>query len=69
MESNQALWVSKHYDKVKPYAGKWIAVVNNQVAAVADNIIELMAIYNKSNNKAEPLVIKIPRPDEGEFIL
>lgn len=59
-EANALEWVSKQLLELKKkYAGKWIAVVDNQVAAASDNLPDLMQQVRQLAIE-HPFVTEIP---------
>lgn len=69
MQEKESIWVSKHQKKLEPYAGKWIAVLDNKLIAAGDSVKAVMAIVKKKGIKKLPLVTMVPRKDEGTYIL
>lgn len=51
------------------YAGKWVAFIDNQPIACAENLNLLMQKVKKQHLHKEPSVMLIPRKDEGPYIL
>ncbi|MBU1246111.1 MAG: hypothetical protein KKB27_03875 [Nanoarchaeota archaeon] len=56
------------------YEGKWVAVQNNQVIASGDSIydIEKYVVRNKEEKimlEKLPAAFKVPRKDEGPYVL
>jgi len=51
------------------YSGKWVAFINNQPVAYADNLELLMQKVEKRPFSKEPSVMLVPRKDEGPYIL
>lgn len=64
-----SIWVSEHQKELAKYAGKWIAVLKNQLLATGDSINEVMQIVKAKDIKDLPLITMVPRKDEGPYIL
>lgn len=61
-------WVSTHPEEVERYAGKWVAIVGELVVGVGDTAQE--ALEDARQKSAEvPLLLKVPRKDEGVYVL
>lgn len=59
-EANALEWVSKHLSELRvEYPGKWIAVVDDQVAAASDNLPALMQQLYKQDIE-RPFITEIP---------
>ncbi len=57
-------WLAAHGAELSKFAGKWIAVARNRVVAVSDSLKALMA-NPAVRRETEPLVTKVPMPEEG----
>ena len=55
------LWLSNHTPELQEkYAGKWIAVVNQEVVGVGDTAIEAFNLARKRYPDVRPLLDVIP---------
>ena len=68
-ELTESLWISKNQAKLSCYAGKWIAVLKDKVVASGENLLEIVKKCRAKRIKGDPLFIKMPRPDEGMYVL
>lgn len=69
MATKELDWLSKHQKQLESLAGKWIAVLDNKVIAKGDSLKEVMEDVKKQDIRRLPLVTKVPRKDEGPYIL
>jgi hypothetical protein len=53
---------------LRPYAGKWVAIVNEQVVASGDSLDELVAELGRQSGGGEPELFKVPT-DEEKFLV
>ncbi len=69
MNNNQELhWVSTHQEELELYAGKWVAILGNVIVGVGNTAQE--ALDNaRQRSKETPFLIKVPRKDEGLYVL
>lgn len=51
------------------FSGQWVAILDDQIIAVADNLNDLMAAVKRQALKQEPAVMLVPRKDEGPYVL
>lgn len=59
-EANTLEWVSKHLSELRrEYPGKWIAVVDDQVADASDSLLALMQQLHDKNIE-RPFITEIP---------
>lgn len=64
------LWIVDHFSElVTKYAGKYIAVVNQQLVAVGESGSEVEAEARKINPQKIPSVLRIPREEEMACLL
>ncbi len=56
-------------EKLKRYSGKWIAVVKGKIVASGESVKEVMRKIKERGIKELPLVRKVPRKEEGYYIL
>jgi len=69
MKIKDSLWISEHQKELSRYGGKWLAVLDGKVLATGSTVKEVMEKAKKKEVDRLPLVTKIPRPDEGMYIL
>lgn len=69
MDNGQELhWISTHQEELEPYAGKWVAILEDVIVGVGNTAQE--ALDNARQKSAEtPFLIKVPRKDEGLYVL
>lgn len=58
----------KNPKKLSLYSGKWIALVDNRLIASGDSL-SMVRSESKKITKEEPLIFKVPRKDEENYIL
>ncbi len=64
------LWVVEHFSElVTKYAGKAVAVVNEQLVAVGDTELEVELIAKKKFPGKIPSVLTIPREEDMACLL
>jgi hypothetical protein len=64
------LWIVEHFSElVTKYAGKAIAVVNEQLVAVGDTEVEVEAIAKQKYPDKIPSVLTIPREEDLACLL
>jgi len=68
IKSRELQWISQNPEKLNKYAGKWIALLDNRLIASGDSLSKVR-IEAKKIAKKEPLVFKVPRKDEENYIL
>ena len=61
-------WIGSHPEEVEKHAGEWIAIVENKIVAHGESLHEVRKKAKELTGK-EPLVFKVPRPDEELYIL
>jgi hypothetical protein len=64
----ELMWMSKHPEKVNIYAGKWVAILHDEVIAAGDSVKSVMERVKRITQEM-PLVTKIPRKDEEIYVL
>jgi len=63
-------WIQKHSEELsKKYPGKWVAVVDEEIAAVGDSAVKVEKIALKKNSNKLPSVILIPLKEDLECLL
>jgi hypothetical protein len=63
-------WITDHFEElVDKYEGRWVAVVDEEVAAVGDSAVEVEEIALKKNPNKLPSVILIPHKEDFECLL
>jgi hypothetical protein len=68
IKSIELQWISKNPEKLSTYGGKWIALVNNRLITSGDSL-SIVRKEAKKLTKKEPLIFKVPRKDEENYIL
>jgi hypothetical protein len=68
IKSKELQWISKNPEKLRLHEGKWIALVDNRLIS-SGNSLNNVRIQAKKITKKEPLVFKVPRKDEENYIL
>jgi len=68
IKSRELQWISKNPEKLNMYGGKWIALIDNRLIASGDSL-SIVRAEAKKITKKEPLVFKVPRKDEENYIL
>ena len=68
IKSSELQWISKNPEKLSTYGGKWIALVNNRLITSGDSL-SVVRKEAKRLTKEEPLIFKVPRKDEENYIL
>ena len=62
-------WLSAHKKEAESFSGKWIPVLDGTILASGDSVTNVMKQVRQKNMKRLPLVTKVPRKDEGIYIL
>jgi Family of unknown function (DUF5678) len=52
--------LQKNYEKVAPYEGKYIAIVNSRIVASGSTSGEVMRITAQKVPNSHPVIIKVP---------
>ena len=68
LKSKELQWISKNPEKLRLYEGKWIALVDNRLISSGDSLTDVR-FQAKKITKKEPLIFKVPRKDEENYIL
>jgi hypothetical protein len=68
IKSKELQWISKNPEKLNMYGGKWIALIDNRLIASGNSLSKVREEAKKITKK-EPLVFKVPRKDEENYIL
>ncbi|MDI6788659.1 MAG: DUF5678 domain-containing protein [Planctomycetota bacterium] len=64
------VWIREHFEElVEKYEGKYVAVVDEKIAGVADTRIEAENMALKQNPDKLPSVIIIPHKEDFECLL
>jgi hypothetical protein len=64
------LWIVEHFSElVDKYAGKYVAVVNEQLVAVGDDGKEVEDKAREIEPRKMPSVLRIPREEEMACLL
>ena len=64
------VWLARHAAVVKKYAGQWIAL--NKSTGLIGSSEDAQELYRKAQKKYPkdvPFLYKVPRPDEGPYVL
>lgn len=65
---HELYWISTHQEELEPYAGKWVAILRDVIVGVGNTAQE--ALDNARQKSSEtPFLIKVPRKDEGLYVL
>ena len=62
-------WVTEHYDSLKKYEGKVVAVKNKNIIAVSENLEKLLKDLEKKNENSACLLLEAIPPKNVSFIL
>lgn len=62
-------WVTQHYDNLKKYEGKVIAIKNKSIIAVSDNLEKLLKDLEGRNENPACLLLEAIPPKNVSFIL
>lgn len=68
MASVELEWISKHPQELEKHSGKWVAVTKDGIISSSESLKEARE-KAKEKIKEEPLMFKVPRKDEGQYIL
>nr|BAL59485.1 hypothetical protein HGMM_OP4C121 [Candidatus Acetothermum autotrophicum] len=69
MNNNKELyWVSDHQEELEPYAGKWVAILGEVIVGVGNTAQEALDNARRKSSRT-PFLIKVPRKDEGLYVL
>ena len=64
------LWIVEHFSElVTKYAGKAIAVVNEQLVAVGENELDVELIAKEKYPDKIPSVLTVPREEDMAYLL
>ena len=63
MSESGTEWIVKNYEKVAPYEGKYIAIVDSQIVASGSTSGEVMKIIAQKVPNSHPVIIKVPNSD------
>jgi hypothetical protein len=64
------LWIIEHFsDLVNKYAGKYIAVVNQELVAVGESGTEVESKARKIQPRKIPSVLRVPREEDMACLL
>ena len=64
-----SVWVTEQYDSLKKYEGKVIAVKNQTIIAVSDNLEKLLKYLEKKKENPACLLLEAIPPKNVSFIL
>jgi hypothetical protein len=68
LETQELDWVSTHQDELEPYAGKWVAILGEVIIGVGNTAQEALESARQKSAQT-PFLIKVPRKDEGLYVL
>lgn len=68
IKSRELQWISKNPEKLSMHGGKWIALIDNRLITSGDSL-SIVRKEAKKITKKEPLIFKVPRKDEENYIL
>lgn len=64
------LWIINHFsDLVKKYAGKYVAVIDERVAASGESAAEVEAAGKRQSPDKTPSVLLVPREEDMACLL
>jgi len=64
------LWIVEHFSElVTKYAGKYVAVVNEQLVAVGETRMEVEKKAREIESKKIPSVLRVPREEDMACLL
>ena len=64
------LWIVEHFSElVEKYAGKYVAVVNEQLVAVGETRMEVETKAREIEPKKIPSVLRVPREEDMACLL
>ena len=69
MVENELLRKALDRRYLEPYAGKWVAITQEKVIAWGETPMAVLAEAEKVAPGAEPEIMKVPRQEEGPYIL
>lgn len=61
-------WVSAYHDELESYAGKWLAILGEAIIGVGHTAQEALESARQKSAQT-PFLIKVPRKDEGLYVL
>ena len=64
-----SVWVTEQYDSLRKYEGKVIAVKNQTIIAVSDNLEKLLKDLEKKKENSACLLLEAIPPKNVSFIL
>jgi hypothetical protein len=60
MSESGTNWIAKNYEKVAPYQGKYIAIVDSKIIASGSTSGEVMRITAQKIPHSHPVIMKVP---------
>ena len=69
MGAEEHEWLAEHPDALTAYSGKWVAVVGQEISAVAGSMKEVLVLSSARFPGRLPLVFQVPHEDEGPYLL
>lgn len=67
-ETQELHWASTHQNELEPYTGKWVAILEDVIIGVGYTAQEALDHARQKSDKT-PFLIKVPRKDEGLYVL
>jgi len=69
MGAEEHEWLAEHPEALDTYSGKWVAVVGQEISAVADSMKDVLVLSSTRSPGRLPLVFQVPHEDEGPYLL
>lgn len=67
---NYGYWIKKHSRLLSKCSGQWIALrPNGKFVGHSDDAKKLFLLAKKDHPNEIPFIYKVPRPDEGPYVL
>jgi Family of unknown function (DUF5678) len=60
MTESGTKWIAKNYEKVVPYEGKYIAIVDSNIVASPSTSGEVMRLVAQKLPNSHPVIMKVP---------
>lgn len=62
-------WLAKHAEELEPYTGKYIAVVDDWIAATSSDPGEAIDLAREAHPDKTSLLIYVPKEKEMEMLI
>jgi hypothetical protein len=69
MGAEEHEWLAEHPEVLAAYPGKWVAVVGQEIVAVAESAKEASTLSSARFPDRLPLVFQVPHDGEGPYRL